>query len=116
MRRLMAVAFLAFLLVEWGSHNLAFAHSSTDDGRVASSHESTHEDLCKTLIRCSDGTRQEQRAPNFGHELLRYGSFLDNLQTLQRSPAPQKDPRLRRPSIRGLSRPEDPPFHPPKLS
>ena len=61
MRRIFAVAFLFFLLAEWGSHGLAFAHSDSGEGRSAHSREDGHDDPCKTMIRCSDGRQYQGR-------------------------------------------------------
>lgn len=115
LRRVLAVAFLALLLVEWGSHNLAFAHAYSDDGAAVQSQDNGHEDPCKTLIQCSDGTRPDQSAPKFAH-LLQYGAFGDGLFPVRRWIDLHKDPRLRRRPLHPLVRPSDPLFHPPEIS
>ena len=116
LRRVFAVAFLAFLLVEWGSHNLAFAHASSDDGRAVQSQDGGHEDPCKTLIRCSDGPGRNQPVLKLSHDILQYSNFFDNLLSTPRWSDLHKDPRLRRGPVLALFRPSDPLFHPPKVS
>jgi hypothetical protein len=115
-RRLFALAFLALLLVEWGSHNLAFAHAYSDDGQAVQSQDNPDEDPCKTLILCSDGPRQDHRVPKFGHDILQYSTLFDGLLAAPRWADLYKDPRLRRRPLHPLSRSLDPLFHPPKIS
>lgn len=117
LRRLLAVAFLFVFFAEWGSHSLAFAHSCSSEGRPSAHAEhAEHEDLCKTLIRCSDAPGKDQLVPNFGHDLVPQSVFRDGLQNVDRQFYLRKDPRLRHPLISGLARPSNPPFHPPELS
>ena len=113
-QRLLAAAFLIFLLVEWGSHSLAFSHTGSTEGTAVHYNENEHDDPCKTLIRCPDGNRQD--APNvrsdgnqhtaFPSTLLRLHGVAGLLEatTIERGKVP-----LLRPNVR-------PPFHPPEFS
>lgn len=114
-RRFFAAAFLIVLLAEWGSHSVAFTHSYSGELHAVQCEEGAHEDLCKTLIRCSDGPRQEQPVPASGHDLSQSNPLLDYF-AHARPFVIHKDPRIPRSRIRGLSRPVDPHFHPPELS
>lgn len=116
LRWFMAAVFIVVLFAEWGSHGLAFAHSfSGEEAAVHSQHEA-HEDLCETLIRCSDSSRQEQPVPTFGHDVTQRNHFLDRLTSSRHWDERDKDERIRRSRISDLSRPVSPPFYPPELS
>lgn len=116
LRWFMAAVFLVVLFAEWGSHGLAFAHSFSGEGQVVHSQHDQHEDLCKTLIRCSETSRQEQQAPSFGHEVIQRNNFVESLTSSRHWDETYKDPQIRRARISELSRPIIPPFHPPELS
>ncbi len=114
LRRYLAAAFLIFLLAEWGSHSLAFAHSDKGEGHVVHAEQGQHEDLCKTLIRCSEGLR-EQLPPTAGHYTAQSNPFLDHFANDRRGVS-YKDPRIPRSNVSGISRALSPPFHPPEVS
>ena len=112
MHRVVAAAFLLFLLVEWGSHSLAFSHAATEGASLESS-ETQHEDPCKTLIRCSDGKQPYQvtfRPDN------QHNGFLDDLLGWRPVGRVMKEPPLVPDPVHSLSRSVNPPFHPPKFS
>lgn len=112
-----AIAFLLFLMIEWGSHNLAFAHSSSDGGSGSmQSQQDRDEDPCKNMMRCSDGPRREQTSQRVAHDTIQYEQFFNDLLTTRRLVDLFSDPRLRRSRLEALFRPPDPPFHPPQLS
>jgi len=113
-RRILAAAFLIFLLAEWGSHSLAFAHSDKGESHAVHAEEGHHEDLCKTLIQCSDGLR-EQLPPTGGHYTAQSNPFLDHFVNNRRVVS-YKDPRIPRSVVSYISRAINPPFHPPELS
>ena len=116
LRRVVAVAFLVFLLVEWGSHNIAFAHTYSDNGQAVQSQDTQHEDPCRTMIRCSDGPRQDQTLQKLSHNVLPYNNFVIGSLNPRRWADLHKDPRLSRLGVYPLFRPPDPLFHPPKIS
>ena len=111
------MAFLVLLFVEWGSHSLAFSHSFAPDGQAqaVTSDERGHEDLCKTMVHGSEGTRQDKPVPNVGHDITQANTFF-GLSGIEPSFGLRIDPRLSRSKVSGLSRPLSPPFHPPELS
>ncbi len=115
-RRFIAAAFLVFLLAEWGSHSVAFAHAYEGEGDAVYSEESGHEDPCKTLIRCSDGPSENRPVPLIGHDLSQHNALFDHHYKTRRRGGTYKDPRIIRSKISGLSRTLNPPFHPPELS
>ncbi|HEX6124456.1 MAG TPA: hypothetical protein VFZ23_03710 [Pyrinomonadaceae bacterium] len=115
-RRIFAAAFLVFLLAEWGSHGLAFAHSASTKGQMVFSEENGHEDPCKTMVNCPDGRRQDQKAPNSGHHTSQQNAFSGYLPHPRGLDGSMKDSLLPREKIRRLFRSPSPPFHPPELS
>ncbi|MGH9946737.1 MAG: hypothetical protein ACRD6X_06035 [Pyrinomonadaceae bacterium] len=116
LRRVFALAFLFFLLAEWGSHGVIFAHASSSEGQAFSAKETGHEDPCKTLIQCTDGKRQNQQVPNLGHDASQHNAFFDRLSNLMLRKSLYKEPQLTRERVSGLFRPVSPPFHPPEIS
>ncbi len=115
-RCIFAVAFVIFLLVEWGSHSLAFAHASPPDGMAAVFTGGEHEDPCKTLIRCSDGRRQDQQLPNFSHDRSQQNAFFGRFSDLGQVIRPETESEIPFATSHRIFRPIDPPFHPPELS
>ena len=112
LRRFIAAAFLLFLLVEWGSHGLAFSHAASDEGAAIESTESGHEDPCKTLVRCPDGKQQDQPGPRYDssqHNLFLAGLFEARFVTGLTTPDPIDRSRIGR-----IYRSPSPPFHPPE--
>ncbi|HKP68185.1 MAG TPA: hypothetical protein VJV05_02800, partial [Pyrinomonadaceae bacterium] len=107
LRRVFAVAFLLFLIIEWGSHNLAFAHTYSETGRAVQSQDSGHDDPCKTMIRCSDGPRQDQTL-KLTHDVLQYNNVFNASLSPRQWADLHQDPRLRRPLLYPLFRPPDP--------
>ena len=117
LHRIIAVAFLVLLFVEWGSHSLAFSHAYSPDGQAQAvgSEERGHEDPCKTMAQGTDGTRQEKPVPNMGHDTTLANTFF-GASAIAKDLFPQKDPRLSQSKVNSLSRTVSPPFHPPELS
>jgi hypothetical protein len=115
--RVIAMAFLVLLFVEWGSHGLAFSHAYSPDGQAQAigSDERGHEDPCKTMVHGTDGTRQEKPVPTSGHDIKQANIFFA-LSTSAGGLELEKDPRTSRSKVSGLFRPVSPPFHPPELS
>jgi hypothetical protein len=115
-RRIIAVAFLVFLLAEWGSHSLTFSHSSSNESSAVHAQHGPHEDLCKTLIRCPDGPRQELPPPNAGHVIAQQRSPFAGSYDTDRERRAKEYVRSHRAKINALFRTAPPPFHPPELS
>ncbi len=70
-RRLCAVAFLLFLLVEIGSHATLDTHFHADaSASMAEDHhdEHHHDDLCDAVESCADEDRNDQQLPNLQDE------------------------------------------------
>ncbi len=105
--------FLIFLLVEWGSHSLAFSHSSFDGGAAIHSSDTDHDDPCKTLIRCTDGKQLDP--PNLRYD-NQHNTFLDGLSELRFVSRVLKPLLVKRERVTSLFRPISPPFHPPEFS
>jgi hypothetical protein len=105
---------MILLLAEWGSHGIIYANATSSEGQAISASEDEHEDPCKTLVRCSDGRRQDQ-VPNFAHDGSQHNAIFNGLSSSGRRNGVNDDPRCTR-DITGLSRPISPPFHPPELS
>ena len=115
-RRFCALAFLFFLLFEWGSHGVAFAHSMAGHSNSAQSEQEQHEDICKTLIRCSDNRRPEVPTPNGGQHIAQHNAVFDRFLDAGIRFYLQRDPSLQLSNVRALLQPPNPPFHPPELS
>jgi len=111
-----AVAFLFVLLVEWGSHSLAFVHHEAVSGMASINVVPTeHGDPCKTMT-CCEGRDDGRTAPNFSHHLVTYFSQFavsDRNLSLGHSFVASPFPRE---GVRRISRPKDPLLHPPELS
>ena len=117
-RRILAVAFLAFLLAEWGGHGLAFAHSGSveGDGTFSQARETGHEDPCKTLIHCPDGGTQDQRVPGVSHDRSQQSIFFSYLPAALEFDELLVDSRPPWDKIKRRFLPLSPPFHPPEIS
>lgn len=114
---MVAVAFLFVMLVEWGSHSLAFAHAAPTTGMVAvaSSSEDEHDDPCRTIV-CCEGKRNDQKAPNFSHDLFPYGSATESTDTGATFDRVRELSALSHNVVDRLFRPKDPLLHPPEFS
>jgi hypothetical protein len=112
----LALAFLFVMLVEWGSHNLAFAHSGYPAGMVSvNAREDDHDDPCKSLT-CCQSRKEGGTVISPSHHLPSYNSYSEGVQFI---PAYSRDfvpaPSLRD-DVRGIFRPKDPLLHPPEFS
>lgn len=112
-----AVAFLFVMLVEWGSHSLAFAHAAPTTGMVAvaSSSEDEHDDPCRTIV-CCEGKRNDQKAPNFSHDLFPYGSATERANAADTFDHLREVSPLSHNAVDRIFRPKDPLLHPPEFS
>jgi hypothetical protein len=111
-----AMVFLFVMLFEWGSHNLAFAHSGYPAGMVSvNARESDHDDPCKSLT-CCQSRKDCGTVVSPSHHLPSYSSYSEVVQFI---PAYSRDfvsaPSLRE-NVRGIFRPKDPLLHPPEIS
>lgn len=115
-RRLLAALFLVFFIGELGSHVAVCVNHPSADQQSISANEDGHDDPCKYLILCGNGTRKDQQAPNFSHDSAQYNALLERLSDFH----PQVDLRERPPTrfgpTQGLFQPTSPPFLPPELS
>lgn len=112
----LALAFLFVMLVEWGSHNLAFAHSGYPAGMVSvNASEDDHDDPCKSLA-CCQSRKEGGTVISPSHHLPSYNSYAEVVRFI---PAYSRDfvpaPSLRD-DVRGIFRPKDPLLHPPEFS
>lgn len=113
---LLAVAFLFVVLVEWGSHNLAFAHAEPTTGLVAVTNvDGEHVDLCRTIA-CCEGRKHEQLAPNSAHEIPNYAPVVERSGERLLFDRLRKEPPLIRGDACGIFRPTNPLLHPPEFS
>ena len=115
MRRVIALSFLVMLLVEWGSHGLAFTHSGSDERASVQSAETGHEDPCNTLIRCHDGSQgSDQRKAQA--DAGQHGLFLNNLFSFTSKSVVPLVNNIERALVEDRYGSPDPPFHPPEQS
>ena len=114
---LLALMFLAVMLVEWGSHSLAFAHSGMPGGMTAvNASEPEHDDPCRTMTTCCERSTNGSTVLSPVHHLPSYNAYVelyDPVPSWTRegfvSPPVREDARR-------IFRPKDPLLHPPELS
>ena len=112
----MAVAFLCVMLVEWGSHSLAFAHAAPVAGMVSILDvEVEHDDPCRTVV-CCESRRNDQKAPNLSHDLFPYSSVIERADDDLRDEWLREEQSLSREAADRIFRPKDPLLHPPEFS
>ncbi|MGD9563981.1 MAG: hypothetical protein AB7F88_18150 [Pyrinomonadaceae bacterium] len=112
----MAIVFLFVMLVEWGSHNLAFAHGGPGAELVTvASGAVGHDDPCPTMI-CCDVPKHEQKTTTSSHYVSPCTPSAERTRETLRLDRTMKSPPLRRDDANGISRPKDPLFHPPEFS
>lgn len=115
-RRLLAAAFLFVFLAEMSSHVIICSDRSLNNESFVSANEAGHDDLCKTMVLCSDGRRKDQQMPNLGHDASQHNALFyrgaDFLAQLEF----QKDAQSPFSTAHCIFRPPSPPFHPPELS
>lgn len=115
MRRFVAAGFLVFLLAEFGSHAMIHAYPHSIDERSMSATERGHDDLCRTLILCSDSRRRDQQMPNLSQDLT-HTALLDLISDLCPQISVSLSPPIPIGTGEAIFRPISPPFHPPELS
>ena len=113
---LFAVAFLFVMLVEWGSHSLAFAHAAPITGLVAvAGSEAEHDDPCRTTV-CCESRKNDQKTPGFAHDLFPYGSAIERADIGLPANGLSEEQRVPRGAAHRIFRPKDPLLHPPEFS
>ena len=109
--------FLVVMLVEWGSHSLAFAHSGTPGGLIAvNAPEPEHDDPCPTLTTCCERSNNGSTVISPAHHIPSYNSYVELYDPV---PSWTRDPFVApadREDARRIFRPKDPLLHPPELS
>lgn len=115
MHTILAVAFLFVMLVEWGSHSLAFAHAESASGLVAvAGVDVEHDDPCRTII-CCEGRKHEQTTPNSSHDISPYTPIVERDDERLRLDRKLSVPPLLRDGAHGIFRPKNPLLHPPEF-
>lgn len=113
---LVAVAFLFVMLVEWGSHSLAFVHAAPITGLVAvAGSDAEHDDPCRTIV-CCESRKNDQKAPGFTHDLFPYGSAIECADIGRRLNGLSEVRPVPREAVDRIFRPKDPLLHPPEFS
>ena len=110
--------FLAVMLVEWGSHSLAFAHSGSPTGMVAisSPDETKHDDPCRTMTDCCQSRKHGGTVVSPSHHLPSFNAFVE---LIAFTPAYSRELAVvsqSRDDVRKIFRPKDPLLHPPEFS
>lgn len=114
---LIAVLFLVVMLVEWGSHSLAFAHSGWPTGLVAITNpEPHHDDPCRTLTDCCQSRKQGGTVLSPTHHLPSFSSFSELIRFVPAHSSEFLTPTEFTTDVRRIFRPKDPLLHPPELS
>ena len=114
--RILAAFFLIVFLAEFGSHAVICADHSSSGEQAIYSHESGHDDPCKTLVLCSDSNRKDKQMPNLGHDATQHNALFDGRSSVFPQIGVQKGPKIPFTTAHSLFRPPSPPFHPPELS
>ena len=112
----MAVLFLAVMLIEWGSHSLAFAHSGSPGGMIAvSAPEYEHDDPCRTMTACCESRKHGGTVVSPSHHLPSFNAFVE---LIAFTPAYSRElaaASLSRGDVHRIFRPKDPLLHPPEF-
>lgn len=109
--------FLAVMLVEWGSHSLAFAHSGMPSGMVAiNAPEPVHDHPCRTMTNCCERGKNGSTVLSPAHHLPSYSSYLELYEPVPSFTREFKITPLLSNDARRIFRPKDPLLHPPELS
>lgn len=115
MHAFLALAFLFVMLVEWGSHSLAFAHAAPVSGLTAfSGAEVEHDDPCRTVV-CCEGRKNDQTVPSISHDISP-SSLLDLADGQLRFRRALREPSIHRKDVHGIFRPISPLLDPPEFS
>lgn len=114
---ILAMGFLFVMLVEWGSHSLAFAHSGYSAGMTSvNAREDKHDDPCRTMTDCCQSRKHGGMVVSPSHHLPSFNSFVE---TIAFKPANSREIAVEpepRDDARRIHRPKDPLLHPPELS
>lgn len=113
--RLLTAAFFALVLVvEWGSHNLAFAHAGSESEAVAMGvKEIPHDDPCRSIV-CCQGRKGDTIPPASTHDRLPYFTEYGQLPHLSLAALSIREAKIPRESSGSHWRPIDPLFQPPE--
>lgn len=113
----LALMFLVVMLVEWGSHSLAFAHSGSTQGMIAiNATEPEHDDPCRSLTTCCERSGNGSTVLSPAHHVPSYNSYVGLYDPV---PSWTRDLIVTAPvreDARRIFRPKDPLLHPPELS
>jgi hypothetical protein len=113
-RRVVAAAFLVFMLAEWGSHVMVHINSS-GSGAVVATSGSHRDDPCDTHIQC-DSRRHDRQLPGISHDLMPIVSLSDAFAYVM--PLLGADEARPLPDYMAAAsiRPPDPHFRPPEFA
>ena len=114
--RLLSAFFLIVFLAEFGSHAVICSDHSSSGEQAIYSHESGHDDPCKTLVLCSDSNRKDKQMPNLGHDATQHNALFDGRSSRFPQICFEKGPKIPFATAHSLFRPPSTPFHPPELS
>lgn len=114
-KSLLAALFLILFVGELGCHVAICVNHSSGDRQSIVSNRDGHDDPCKYLVLCSDGTRKDQQVPGFSHDITPYNALFDRLPDFQLLIDVRKKPRAQFPETSRIFQPTSPPFHPPEL-
>lgn len=120
LRLVFAALFLFVLLAEWSSHGMHYASSSSAAGLAGQqsvfTEEDGHDDPCKTLVVCSEGSRKDHKPANPTHNLSQHNGLIDHLSQIRTKIDVHGDPLIPFENAHALFRAPNPPFHPPRIS
>lgn len=114
-RRVVAAAFLVFMLAEWGSHTVVHINSS-GSGSVVAASGSHRDDPCDTHIHCCDSRRHDRQLPGISHDLMPIVSLSDAFTDVLRLVRADEERPLPHYMAAASTRPPDPHFRPPEFA
>lgn len=114
-RRIVAAAFVLFLLAEWGSHLAFHIYDRTPAAVAVSAAEEHRDDPCRSLVLCRDG-RRDQKVANVGHDIIPQTALFERFSDVEATLASREGKRIPFGDADIILRPPEPPFHPPELT
>lgn len=120
LRLVFAALFLFVLLAEWGSHSIHYASAApaagVADDQSLFADENAHDDPCKTLVVCGEGSRKDHKPANLTHNASQHNGVLDHLSQIRTKIDVCDNPLIPFENAHALFRPPNLPFHPPRIS
>lgn len=86
------------------------------DEQSVVANETAHDDPCKTLVICSEGSRKDHKPANLTHNSSQHNGLIDHLSQIRTKIDVHDNPVIPFESAHVIFRPPNLPFHPPRVS